>query len=305
MTAHQSASPWTAVRSAVRRRPAIAFFVAAFALTWAVWIPRALVPQGVLDAPWLVELGATWTYGPAEAALLVAALVGRDALRDLGRRLTRWRVPLRWYAVVLFGPPAFWAVAMAVVGVLGLLGVPHDGDGAPQPPLTDLGVSALPLLGVLVLTDGLGEETGWRGFALPRLLCRLPDFAAGAVLGVVWACWHLPLIWTDGAPLEGGSPVLLFLELPALSILFTWLFRATGGSAFLAILLHGVMNLSFASAAATSARDALLAAVVLVLEWLLAAGVVLSGRLRRRRATRRRAGGAPAAATAATPVVAV
>ena len=245
-------SVWTSTRAAVRRRPTTAFFVAAFVLTWIVWLPRALVSQGVLDAPWVVELGATWAYGPAAAALLVAALTGRNAVRDLGRRLIRWRVPLRWYVVVLFGPAAFWAVVLVVVGVLGLLGIPYDGGPAPQPPLAELGVSALPLLAVLVVTDGLGEETGWRGFALPRLLRRLPPFTASVLLGVVWAGWHLPLLWTDGAMLGGASPWILLLELPARSVVFTAIFRATGGSTLLAVLLHAAMSVSTVTAAVAS-----------------------------------------------------
>jgi hypothetical protein len=272
--------PWTALRCAVRRRPTVAFLVAAFVLTWIVWVPRALVSHGVLDAPWTVELGNTWAYGPAQAAVLVAALVGRDALRDLGRRLTRWRVSLRWYALVLLGPAAFWAVVLVVVGVLGLLGLPYDGEAAPQPPIATLGLSALPLLIVVILTDGLGEETGWRAFALPRLLRRLPALGASALLGVVWACWHLPLLWTDGAMLEGASFWVLLLELPARSVLFTWVFRVTGGSALLAILLHASMSLCTVTAAVAFISDGRVAVVVLLLEWLLAAGAALSGGLR-------------------------
>jgi membrane protease YdiL (CAAX protease family) len=267
----------------VWRHPTIAFFLAAFVLTWIVWVPRALVSQGVLDAPWVVELGATWAYGPAEAALLVAALIGRDVLRDLGRRLSRWRVPLCWYAVVLLGPAAFWAAVLVVVGVLGLLGIPYDGEAAPQPILTDLGVSALPLLAVIVVTDGLGEETGWRGFAIPRLLRRLPSFSASAVLGVIWACWHLPLLWTAGAMLEGASFWVLLLELPARSVVFTWIFRATGGSALVAVLLHAAVSVSTVTAAVASVRDGRVAAVILLLEWLVAAGAALPGSLRSRR----------------------
>jgi uncharacterized protein len=263
------------LRAAVRRRPTIAFFVAAFALTWVVWVPRAL------GSAWAVGLGAVWTYMPAVAALLVAAVVGHGAVRDLGRRLTRWRVPLRWYAVVLLGPAAFWAVVLAVVGVLGLLGVPYDGTAAPRPPGADLGVRVLPVLVVLALTDGLGEEAGWRGFALPRLLGRLPGLAASVLLGLVWALWHLPLVWTEGAALEGASAVLLLLELPARSIVFTRVFGATGGSALIAILLHVALSLSTVTAAVAWITDRRVAVVVLLLEWLVAA-TVLPVRSRRR-----------------------
>ena len=84
-----------------RRHPLTVFFVLAYALTWAVWIPRALgVQVGVV--------GQAWTWMPAIAAFAAAALTGgRAAVSDLGRRLVRWRVAWPWYAVVIVGPAVF------------------------------------------------------------------------------------------------------------------------------------------------------------------------------------------------------
>jgi hypothetical protein len=88
------------VRS-IRRRPLTTFFVLAFGLTWVVWVPRAAgVPVGVV--------GQVWTWIPAVAALIAAAITGgRPALADLGSRLVRWRVGWRWYLVVILGPAVF------------------------------------------------------------------------------------------------------------------------------------------------------------------------------------------------------
>jgi hypothetical protein len=73
------------VRS-IRSRPLVAFFVLAFAITWAVWVPRAAgVPMGAV--------GQLWTWVPAAAAVLAAVLTGaRAAVGELGWRLVRWRV---------------------------------------------------------------------------------------------------------------------------------------------------------------------------------------------------------------------
>ena len=70
----------------IRRYPLVTFFLLAFALTWVVWVPRATgIPLGAL--------GQLWTWVPAIAALLAAALTGgRPAVRELGARLVRWRV---------------------------------------------------------------------------------------------------------------------------------------------------------------------------------------------------------------------
>jgi len=102
---------WVMVRS-MRSRPLVAFFVLAFGVTWAVWVPRAAgLPMGAV--------GQAWTWAPAAAAILAALTGGRAALRDLGARLVRWRVGWRWYAVVVLGPAAFSLGVAAVYALLG------------------------------------------------------------------------------------------------------------------------------------------------------------------------------------------
>jgi hypothetical protein len=99
----------------MRRHPLVIFFLLVFILTWAVWGPRASgAPLGVV--------GQVWTWAPAIAALLAAALTGgRGALRELDSRLVRWRVGWQWYLVVILGPAAF---SLALAGIYTLFGVP-------------------------------------------------------------------------------------------------------------------------------------------------------------------------------------
>jgi membrane protease YdiL (CAAX protease family) len=226
-------------RRPVRDRRALVVFLAlAFVLTWGVWVPRALESTGTLDSRWATELGAGYPYGPALAAVLTAAWVGRPALRDLAGRLTRWRVGGRWWALVLAGPAALWP---ATAGLHVLLG----GDWSDvRPQAVDAGPAGLAaLFVVLALTDGLGEEVGWRGCALPRLLRRTGPVAASLLLGVVWAVYHAPLYWTDGATLQGRPVWVLLVSLPAVAVLYTWVFSRTGGSVLPAIALHAALSL--------------------------------------------------------------
>jgi uncharacterized protein len=255
------------------------FVVLAFGLTWVVWVPRAAAAQGLLPGEWgdrAVALGAVSTYGPALAALLAAALTGgRPAVRDLGARLGRWRVGWRWYAVVLAGPPA---VSLAVAGGWVALGGPWAaaapaaltaGPGGGPLPVPELAL----LFVLLALTDGLGEEPGWRGYALPRLLAGHGALAASLGLGLVWALWHLPLFWTAGAALEGRSFLLEALALPALSVLYTWVFQHTRGSLLLAVLFHAAGNLWGVVALPPAGADVTPALLRISALWLLALGV--------------------------------
>ena len=179
-----------------RRDPVGVFFLAAYVATWAVWLPRALADRGLIDWGWPAFLGQFWTYGPAMAALAVAAAAeGREGPRRLQRLLERWRIGWRWWALVLLVPFVVSWSTMALYQVVTGLPAPWP-VGRPG----ELLVFPLLLL-ILALTDGIGEEVGWRGFALPRLQRWAKPALASVLLGVVWAVWHLPLFWTNGASL--------------------------------------------------------------------------------------------------------
>jgi membrane protease YdiL (CAAX protease family) len=202
-------------------------------------VPRALVQQGLLAWDWPVVLGQGWAYGPALAAVATATIAaGRPGLRQLGRGLVRWRVGWRWYLVVGVAP-------FALSGAGRLLHEQLTGQPARWPVQQPAELLVFPLLIlILALTDGLGEEVGWRGYALPHLQRHLGPAVASLVLGLLWAGWHLPLFWTRGAPLEGRPFPLLLLALVPTTVLFTWVFNHTQGSVLLAILLHATHNLA-------------------------------------------------------------
>jgi membrane protease YdiL (CAAX protease family) len=249
----------------IRRYPLVTFFLLVFGITWIVWVPRAAGAQ-------LSVVGQAWTWVPAIAALLAAALTGgRDAVRDLGVRLVRWRVGWQWYLVVILGPAVF---SLAVAGAYVLLG--GSWSAAAPSALREGPLVFLPLfLVILALTDGLGEELAWRGFALPRLLSRHNALVASVILGVLWALWHLPLAWTEGAPMY-QQPVWLFLvDITAKSVLFTWVFLHTRGSVLLAILLHGATNLFAVSPPLTGTGDLTLLLLAAAAKWLLVAVVIV------------------------------
>src|SRR5215207_2819031 len=249
----------------LRRHPLVTFFLLVFIITWVVWVPRASgAPLGVV--------GQAWTWAPAIAALLAAALTGgRGALRELGSRLVRWRVGWQWYLVVILGPAAF---SLAVAGVYTLLG--GSWAEAAPPALLEGTLLFLPLfLLILTLTDGLGEELAWRGFTLPRLLTRYNALVASVILGVIWALWHLPLLWTEGAPLYQQPVWLFLLDIVAKSVLFTWVFLHTRGSVLLAMLFHGATNLFLVSPEVASTGDLGLPVLAKIAKWVLVVVVIL------------------------------
>lgn len=93
--------------------------------------------------------------------------------------------------------------------------------------------------------DGLGEELGWRGFALPTLLVKYKALVASIILCFFWAIWHLPYALTLNSPMS-RQPFYSFIPgMLVSSILFTWIFNNTKGSILLAILFHAANNITY------------------------------------------------------------
>jgi uncharacterized protein len=212
--------------------PLVAFFALAYALSWLILVPAGLglLPDSAGILAWLAP------FGPAVAAFVVTALTGgRPAVGQLLRRMVQWRVGIHWYLLILFGVPL-----VELLGAFAVLGsVPLD-DLAKNWPL--IFTSYLPQVLVAVVVIGLAEETGWRGFALPRLQDRRGPLVGTAVLAVVWALWHLPNLLFGGW--TGASYALWLVGTLAVAFVYTWLFNNTGGSILLAALLHAAINMS-------------------------------------------------------------
>jgi membrane protease YdiL (CAAX protease family) len=227
----------------ITQSPLLAYFLLAYAISWSFEIPIALSAQGWADIEVPYGIHYLASFGPMLAALAVVARTeGWPGLRRLLGGLRQWRVAAGYWAFSILGPIALFAIAALAGRVI---------DGV-WPDLRQLGQpDYLPYLGVFgtlalwLVTFGLGEEVGWRGFALPRLQRTRTAASASMILGVVWGLWHLPALFYRDTYLAMG-----FLALPMLlgsvifaSILMTWLFNATRGSLLLVVLFHGVFNL--------------------------------------------------------------
>ena len=208
----------SAIVTWTRRHRLVAFFGLTFLLSWWSW------PFYAVDlAP-----TAFFPCGPLVAALVVIGITeGRAGYRDLGARMIRWRVGWTWWLVAVGTPLAVLAVAAAANVAIW---------GAPAPVLATMAWSQL-ALGAAVrfvnpLDGPLGEEPGWRGYALPQLQARRSPLAAGLVLAVFVALWHLPLVAT-GQLATVALPITF-----AITLVYVWLFNRTGGSVLMTMVFH-------------------------------------------------------------------
>jgi CAAX protease family protein len=226
----------------IKRNSVIAYFIIAYAVSWSFEIPLALVKQGLIGLSIPLWFHYFVALGPLMAALFMTFLTeGRAGLRELIARIFKWRVGLRYYAFAILIPVGLFTIACLLDRTLtghwpdlGLLG---EVDYLPY--LTPWGA-----LGVWLITFGLGEEVGWRGYALPHLQKTRSAATATLLLGILWVGWHLPMFFYRDTYMQMGLMgfPMLGLSLICAAMVFTWLYNSTAGSLWIVILFHGVFD---------------------------------------------------------------
>ena len=250
-----------AILAVVRRGPLGSFVVLAFALSWGL--------GAVLDGHPLLAPDGSFVSGVLIAALIVVAIAdGRAGLKDLGRRVVRWRVSPSWYVVVFALPVVIVATVAILMPLLGAAPL----DWSKQPALVSSAV-LFAILMILPVGAPVSEEIGWRGVALPRLLIGRSALTASLILGIVWSLWHLPVVISDPAL---RVPVPFMLLVVPTSVLVTWIFVNTRASVFIAILFYAWFDvvLAYVGAMVSPSDYPLMWWLLLVTETLVAAVVV-------------------------------
>jgi len=218
----------------LRRAPLPSFLMLTFVWSWACW---GLSPVIKAQWPWLATLLMfAGSFGPSLAAVVVVASTRKWlGLRAWLGRCLRWRIGWAWWAFALLLPLAVMSIAAGLHIALG-------GAIATSPASGHWLMTLVNLPLILLLGGPLGEEFGWRGFALPMLQERWGRRNASLGLGLVWGVWHLPLFFIDGTS-QAHIPLALFLlSVVAMSVLFAWLVQRTAGSVVAALVLHTAIN---------------------------------------------------------------
>jgi uncharacterized protein len=253
MTTENQQPSSSSLRGVVARHPATAFLVMAFGFGWTSLIPILLSENGFGVLPIELPLTPVQTLatllGLALPAFLVtAATGGKEGVRDLLRRLLRWRVGVHWYLIVLFGLP----VAMVLVAIP-FLGV------VPLEALTQkwglLFTVFLPGVILPFLHTNLWEELGWAGYLRSTLQDRHEPLLASAMVAPIFTLFHLPAYFVTGWIVDEHTPLS---ELPNvlldyvvvvsvfaifLRVLIMWLYNVTGRSIFMVGLFHAAFNM--------------------------------------------------------------
>ena len=165
----------------VERHPVIAYVVLAFVLTWWMFPLLQISPL----------LGLLGLFGPALAAIIMAAILsGRS-----GSRTSETCGALAGQG----------ALVRRCAGAAGGVGTRSRRLGGRAGASSSVQVGTLSIFDFVIFVVVVGEELGWRGFALPNQLQKHSALAASLILGVLWSIWHLPTFLVPGTPQYGKS----------------------------------------------------------------------------------------------------
>ncbi len=245
----------SAVESGIRGTGAASaffFIFVAYALSWSVFAAATAAGQEM----WIIAGIA----GPSIAALALSLVLrGPRGLWQLLKRFGRMRAPWQVWAFLLFG-----FLAMNWIGQnLWYAWRGEELDIALSPlqywPQTFL---------FSILVAGLGEEIGWRGYALPRLQNAYGVVVATLILAIAHLFWHLPTYWL-GQGMHNVPLLWVAGFVIPFSFILTWLYNAGRGGLLFGILGHGFSNVALSLAYfMPSERDVPISPELITATWL-------------------------------------
>jgi len=226
----------------------VLYTILCYLITWSYFIPKILLDKNLISFnihPYMKVIAA---YGPALAAVIVILINnGLYGLKRLYHRILVWDVDLKWYIVALFLQPIIW---ISAIGFNIFIDIDLSLSNMLKLNSIDSSTNNMFTLPIFIFfifiqfINLLGEEIGWRGYMLYKLLDKCNWIYSSILLGLVWIVWHLPLFFIASSN-QYKIPLGLFcFDLLASSFIFTWIYHYTRGSVLIACLFHTSISMS-------------------------------------------------------------
>ena len=219
------------------RKPSWIAFTVAWILATLVFILNIVLTAKVNLSPQMI-IAISTVIALAPAFVVSSAFSRVKGIRNYLASLIKPPGGTRWYLIAILLFPAVRMLQHTIGLEVSWRPIQAKGE------LQIAGMVAFVFVYQFIYSNCLGEEVGWRGFALPRLQTRYSPLVASIIIGFFWALWHLP--WWRAELGSFTSKYWLFVSgiTFACSFILTWLYNRTGGSILAVGLMHVSSNLS-------------------------------------------------------------
>lgn len=229
------------MKAFIQKNTLVSYYLLAVIITCVAVLPIILSAQGIIAQDVSQEWHPLGALGPILAACLIAYFArGKSGLSDYIKSLRDPRFSLKLFLFSISPLLVYPVIAVAIP-----LFSKQTGQSLAQ-------FSPIWWISLLIsaLAYGIGEEAGWRGFALPRLQSRMNALWAIFILTVFHALWHIPFFYYR-FQFGIGVAIGFFVGMLAGGIIMTYLYNESGGKTLLPILFHTTWNIVSMTSLAT------------------------------------------------------
>ncbi len=219
----------------------IIYLTFTFVLTWVIWLLAFSGFNLKISGESLIMIG---TFAPSFVGLLMEYKInGKKGFIKLTKKMVNPKISLKWYIYIFGVMPGIMLLSYIILQISGSI-----------IPKSEFPIYVIPLVFIYImfLMGPLGEEAGWRGFLLRKMVVIFRPFYASVILGLIWSLWHLPLFFIDNTIqaklVSNYSFAFAFfgyiLYTLIITIQISILYINTKGNIFGVILFHTMTNTS-------------------------------------------------------------
>ena len=212
---------WWLKRKGVAMKRLACFFLLVYLFTWTFWGLSLLESTDIIVLPFPREyFGIVGGFGPSVMGLYFLIRYRKRSFKSIIGETFKLKTDGKNIFVIFALMPSILGMSYLITRFV--FGIEYTLEWFNQPAFIPI-----VFLYILFLGGPLGEEIGWRGYALPKLMKRYSPFIASLILGLVWAFWHLPAFFIAGSSQEGISFPLYIINTIVLTLIITILYLRT------------------------------------------------------------------------------
>lgn len=212
----------------IKNSPLVSYFILVFFIMYGL---ASIIIFSIFDVPEII----LWFLGssaPTISAIIISYICdGKKWIKKLFKPFFTNKVKCKWYFAWLAITLISTVIAISYLLINNL-----------EIPSIDY-LMLIPTIIMVFIMGPLVEESGWAGFAQPRLQSKFNALTASIVLWILWAVWHIPLWFLPGSAQSTMNFWLFLIVVVALRVIMGWAYNNTKGGIFIAVLFHFFFNL--------------------------------------------------------------